>query len=125
VIPYSATAPRIANRAAHAHFSELSQSDHRPARTECWTRGRSARGQLQGFFDLPTTICSPPVIVADIKSHSKLKNVMVDLAAHRRVVRAPVRWRSASTRRWAIVDKRRERAGESEVMNIIGDGEGP
>ncbi len=78
-------------------------------------------GQLQGFFDIPTdNLFAAPVIVADIKSHSKLKNVMVVSPDTGGVVRARALAKRIDAP-LAIVDKRRERAGESEVMNIIGD----
>ena len=78
-------------------------------------------GQLQGFFDIPTdNLFAAPVIVADIKSHSKLKNVMVISPDTGGVVRARALAKRIDAP-LAIVDKRRERAGESEVMNIIGD----
>jgi len=59
-------------------------------------------------------------MVADIKSHSKLKNVMVVSPDTGGVVRARALAKRIDAP-LAIVDKRRERAGESEVMNIIGD----
>ena len=78
-------------------------------------------GQLQGFFDIPTdNLFAAPVIVADIKSHAKLKNVMVISPDTGGVVRARALAKRIDAP-LAIVDKRRERAGESEVMNIIGD----
>jgi ribose-phosphate pyrophosphokinase len=78
-------------------------------------------GQLQGFFDIPTdNLFAAPVMVADIKSHSKLKNVMVISPDTGGVVRARALAKRIDAP-LAIVDKRRERAGESEVMNIIGD----
>jgi ribose-phosphate pyrophosphokinase len=78
-------------------------------------------GQLQGFFDIPTdNLFAAPVMVADIKSHSKLKNVMVVSPDTGGVVRARALAKRIDAP-LAIVDKRRERAGESEVMNIIGD----
>ncbi len=78
-------------------------------------------GQIQGFFDIPTdNLYAQPTMVADIKSRLDTKNVMVVSPDVGGVVRA----RSLAKRIDAplsIVDKRRERAGESEVMNIIGD----
>ncbi len=78
-------------------------------------------GQIQGFFDIPTdNLFSAPVIVRDIKERLDLSNVMVVSPDVGGVVRA----RALAKRIDAplsIVDKRRERAGESEVMNIIGD----
>ena len=81
-------------------------------------------GQIQGFFDIPTdNLFAAPVMVRDIKER---------LAPGQRMVVSPdvggvVRARALAKRidaSLAIVDKRRERAGESEVMNIIGDVEG-
>jgi ribose-phosphate pyrophosphokinase len=78
-------------------------------------------GQLQGFFDIPTdNLFAAPVMVTDIKTHSKLKNVMVVSPDTGGVVRARALAKRIDAP-LAIVDKRRERAGESEVMNIIGD----
>jgi ribose-phosphate pyrophosphokinase len=78
-------------------------------------------GQLQGFFDIPTdNLFAAPVMVADIKSHSKLNNVTVVSPDTGGVVRARALAKRIDAP-LAIVDKRRERAGESEVMNIIGD----
>jgi ribose-phosphate pyrophosphokinase len=78
-------------------------------------------GQIQGFFDIPTdNLFSAPALVRDIKSRYDLPNLMVVSPDVGGVVRA----RSLAKRidaPLAIVDKRRERPGESEVMNIIGD----
>ena len=78
-------------------------------------------GQIQGFFDIPTdNLFAAPVMVRDIKERLDLSNVMVVSPDVGGVVRA----RAIAKRidaPLAIVDKRRERAGESEVMNIIGD----
>jgi ribose-phosphate pyrophosphokinase len=81
-------------------------------------------GQIQGFFDIPTdNLYAVPVLARDVKEHYDLANVMVVSPDVGGVVRA----RSLAKRldcQLAIVDKRRERAGESEVMNVIGDVEG-
>jgi ribose-phosphate pyrophosphokinase len=78
-------------------------------------------GQIQGFFDIPTdNLYGMPVMVKDISDY---------LAGEQLIVVSPdvggvVRARALAKRLGAdlaIVDKRRERAGESEVMNIIGD----
>ena len=78
-------------------------------------------GQIQGFFDIPTdNLYAVPVIARDVKNNYPLKNVMVVSPDVGGVVRA----RSLAKRLdclLAIVDKRRERPGESEVMNVIGD----
>ena len=81
-------------------------------------------GQIQGFFDIPTdNLFAAPVMVRDLKER---------LAPGERMVVSPdvgvvVRARALAKRidaQLAIVDKRRERPGESEVMNIIGEVEG-
>jgi ribose-phosphate pyrophosphokinase len=78
-------------------------------------------GQIQGFFDIPTdNLYASPVMVRDIREHFQLDNVMVVSPDVGGVVRA----RGLAKRinaPLAIIDKRRERAGESEVMNVIGD----
>ena len=78
-------------------------------------------GQIQGFFDIPTdNLFAAPVFVAEIKeSHGadQLTIVSPDVGG---VIRA----RDIAKRLdadLAIIDKRRERAGVSEVMNVIGD----
>ncbi|PWB81919.1 MAG: phosphoribosylpyrophosphate synthetase [Methylocystaceae bacterium] len=78
-------------------------------------------GQIQGFFDIPTdNLFAAPVMVADIKERQNLKDVMVVSPDVGGVVRARALAKRIDAP-LAIVDKRRERAGESEVMNIIGD----
>jgi ribose-phosphate pyrophosphokinase len=78
-------------------------------------------GQIQGFFDIPTdNLFSVPVMVRDIKAHHDLRNVMVVSPDVGGVVRARALAKRLDAP-LAIVDKRRERPGESEVMNIIGD----
>src|SRR5436305_2198690 len=78
-------------------------------------------GQIQGFFDIPTdNLYAAPLMVRDIKDKFDLSKTMVvspDVGGVARArglakrINAPL----------AIVDKRRERAGESEVMNVIGE----
>jgi ribose-phosphate pyrophosphokinase len=81
-------------------------------------------GQIQGFFDIPTdNLFAQPVIVKDINEYIGGKPPMVVSPDVGGVVRARALARRLGTD-LAIVDKRRERAGESEVMNIIGDVEG-
>lgn len=81
-------------------------------------------GQIQGFFDIPLDhLYAAPVVVADIKANYKEQNVVIVSPDVGGVVRA----RGLAKRLnadLAIVDKRRERAGVSEVMNVIGDIEG-
>ncbi len=81
-------------------------------------------GQIQGFFDIPTdNLYASPMMVRDVKERfdtSKLIIVSPDVGGVARArglakrINAPL----------AIVDKRRERAGESEVMNVIGEVDG-
>ena len=78
-------------------------------------------GQIQGFFDIPTdNLFGAPVMVRDIKERLDLNNVMVISPDVGGVVRARALAKRIDAP-LALVDKRRERAGESEVMNIIGD----
>ena len=78
-------------------------------------------GQIQGFFDIPTdNLFAAPVMVQDIKQIFGTDNLMVVSPDVGGVVRA----RGLAKRidaPLAIVDKRRERPGDSEVMNVIGD----
>jgi ribose-phosphate pyrophosphokinase len=77
--------------------------------------------QIQGFFDIPTdNLYAAPMMARDIKERFDLEKIMVvspDVGGVARArglakrINAPL----------AIVDKRRERAGESEVMNVIGE----
>ena len=81
-------------------------------------------GQIQGFFDIPTdNLFSAPTMVHDIKKHGGANNVMIVSPDVGGVVRARALAKRLDAP-LAIVDKRRERAGESEVMNIIGDVKG-
>ncbi|MBN9788928.1 phosphoribosylpyrophosphate synthetase [Pseudonocardia sp. TMWB2A] len=82
-------------------------------------------GQIQGFFDIPTdNLFAAPVMAADILARFGGKNIMVVSPDVGGVVRARALAKRLDNAQLAIVDKRRERAGESEVMNIIGDVEG-
>lgn len=78
-------------------------------------------GQIQGFFDIPTdNLYALPILTRDIVANYDIGNVMVVSPDVGGVVRA----RALAKRLdclLAIVDKRRDRPGESEVMNIIGD----
>ncbi len=81
-------------------------------------------GQIQGFFDIPTdNLFAGPVMVRDIKLHMDVANTVVVSPDVGGVVRARALAKRLDSP-LAIVDKRRERAGESEVMNIIGEVEG-
>jgi len=81
-------------------------------------------GQIQGFFDIPTdNLFSAPVFVKDIKEQFNGKDLVMVSPDVGGVLRA----RSIAKRvegDLAIVDKRRERAGVSEVMNVIGEVKG-
>ena len=78
-------------------------------------------GQIQGFFDIPTdNLFAAPVFVKDIKDkYSDVPTIVVspDVGGVLRA-RAIARRINAGL---AIIDKRREKPGASEVMNIIGD----
>ena len=80
--------------------------------------------QIQGFFDIPTdNLFAAPVMVQDIKQIFGENNLIVVSPDVGGVVRA----RGLAKRidaPLAIVDKRRERPGDSEVMNVIGDVKG-
>ncbi|MBO9518013.1 MAG: ribose-phosphate pyrophosphokinase [Porphyrobacter sp.] len=79
-------------------------------------------GQIQGFFDIPTdNLYAAPTMAADIKSRYDGKDLMVVSPDVGGVVRARALAKRLDNAPLAIVDKRRERPGESEVMNIIGD----
>ena len=81
-------------------------------------------GQIQGFFDIPTdNLQASPVFRRDIEEKYDLSKLLIVSPDVGGVVRA----RSLANKLGvglAIVDKRRERAGVSEVMNIIGDVQG-
>ncbi|OAO04016.1 ribose-phosphate pyrophosphokinase [Parasphingorhabdus sp.] len=79
-------------------------------------------GQIQGFFDIPTdNLYGAPVMSADIQARFSGHELMVISPDVGGVVRARALAKRLDNAPLAIVDKRRERAGESEVMNIIGD----
>jgi ribose-phosphate pyrophosphokinase len=81
-------------------------------------------GQIQGFFDIPTdNLFAAPVFIKDIKERYNGEDLVIVSPDVGGVVRA----RAIAKRLdadLAIIDKRRERAGVSEVMNIIGDVKG-
>jgi ribose-phosphate pyrophosphokinase len=81
-------------------------------------------GQIQGFFDIPTdNLFAAPVITRDVRERFDLKKVIVVSPDVGGVVRA----RGLAKRidaPLAIIDKRRDRPGESEVMNVIGEVDG-
>jgi ribose-phosphate pyrophosphokinase len=79
-------------------------------------------GQIQGFFDIPTdNLFAAPVFAKDIGERVGGKGPFTVVSPD---VGGVVRARALGKRldaELAIIDKRRERAGESEVMNVIGD----
>ncbi len=81
-------------------------------------------GQIQGFFDIPVdNLFSAPLFARDIQQHYAGRELMVVSPDVGGVVRA----RAIATRLHtdlAIIDKRRPRAGVSEVMNVIGEVQG-
>jgi ribose-phosphate pyrophosphokinase len=79
-------------------------------------------GQIQGFFDIPTdNLYAAPVMAADIQARYGDQQLMVVSPDVGGVVRARALAKRLDNAPLAIVDKRRDRPGESEVMNIIGD----
>jgi ribose-phosphate pyrophosphokinase len=82
-------------------------------------------GQIQGFFDIPTdNLWAAPVMSADIQARFAGRKITVVSPDVGGVVRARALAKRLDNAPLAIVDKRRERPGESEVMNIIGEVEG-
>lgn len=78
-------------------------------------------GQIQGFFDIPTdNLFAAPVFVKDIKRVSNDDKLMIVSPDVGGVVRARAIAKRLAVD-LAIIDKRRDQAGESEVMNVIGD----
>jgi ribose-phosphate pyrophosphokinase len=80
--------------------------------------------QIQGFFDIPVdNLYAAPLFSRDIRERYDGRDVMIVSPDVGGVLRA----RAIATRinkDLAIIDKRRERAGVSEVMNVIGDVQG-
>jgi ribose-phosphate pyrophosphokinase len=78
-------------------------------------------GQIQGFFDIPLdNLTAEPVLVKDIETQYGRDNLVIVSPDVGGVIRA----RAIAKRldaELAIIDKRRERAGVSEVMNVIGE----
>jgi ribose-phosphate pyrophosphokinase len=78
-------------------------------------------GQIQGFFDIPLdNLYAAPIFIKDIEKNFDLENTMIISPDVGGVARA----RSIAKKLnldLAIIDKRREKAGVSEVMNIIGN----
>jgi ribose-phosphate pyrophosphokinase len=78
-------------------------------------------GQIQGFFDIPVdNLYAAPLFAADVRERFVGRDIMIVSPDVGGVLRA----RALATRLncdLAIIDKRRERAGIAEVMNVIGD----
>ena len=78
-------------------------------------------GQIQGFFDIPVdNLYAAPMFARDIRTRFAGRDLMIVSPDVGGVVRA----RAVATRLncdLAIIDKRRDQAGVSEVMNVIGD----
>ncbi len=78
-------------------------------------------GQIQGFFDIPVdNLFAAPLFARHIQEHFAGRDIMIVSPDVGGVVRA----RAVATRLncdLAVIDKRREREGMSEVMNVIGD----
>lgn len=82
-------------------------------------------GQIQGFFDIPTdNLFAAPVMAADILARNGDDGLMVVSPDVGGVVRARALAKRLNNAPLAIVDKRRDKPGVSEVMNIIGDVKG-
>ena len=81
-------------------------------------------GQIQGFFDIPVdNLIIPPVFVPHIKERFHGETLCIVSPDVGGVVRARYLAKRLEAD-LAIIDKRREKAGLSEVMNVIGDVEG-
>lgn len=80
--------------------------------------------QIQGFFDIPVdNIYSSPILLGDVwrQKYPELIVVSPDVGG---VVRARALAKRLDDADLAIIDKRRPKANEAQVMNIIGDVEG-
>ena len=82
-------------------------------------------GQIQGFFDIPTdNLYAAPAMAADIQARYGDQALMVVSPDVGGVVRARALAKRLDNAPLAIVDKRRDKPGQSEVMNIIGEVQG-
>jgi ribose-phosphate pyrophosphokinase len=80
--------------------------------------------QIQGFFDIPVdNLFAAPVMVKDLKATNDIDNITVISPDVGGVARARALAKRIDAP-LAIVDKRRDKPGASEVMNVIGDVEG-
>ena len=78
-------------------------------------------GQIQGFFDIPVdNLYAAPLFARDIHARFQNQGLMIVSPDVGGVVRARALAKRVNCD-LAIIDKRRERAGVSEVMNVIGD----
>jgi ribose-phosphate pyrophosphokinase len=81
-------------------------------------------GQIQGFFDIPVdNLYGAPLMAPDIGDNLGSDNVLIVSPDVGGVARARA-YAKRLDANLAIIDKRRERAGVSEVMNVIGEVEG-
>jgi ribose-phosphate pyrophosphokinase len=81
-------------------------------------------GQIQGFFDIPTdNLFAAPTMMRDIQERYGTDNLVVVSPDVGGVVRARALAKRIDVP-IAICDKRRERPGESEVMNVVGEVDG-
>ncbi len=81
-------------------------------------------GQIQGFFDIPVdNLYAAPILVNDIKYKFNTENTIITSPDVGGVVRARYIAKKLDVN-LAIVDKRREKANTSEVVNIIGNVKG-
>ncbi len=81
-------------------------------------------GQIQGFFDIPVdNLYGAPLMAPDIANNLGSDNVLIVSPDVGGVARARA-YAKRIDANLAIIDKRRERAGVSEVMNVIGEVEG-
>ncbi|HCS22892.1 MAG TPA: phosphoribosylpyrophosphate synthetase [Rhodospirillaceae bacterium] len=80
-------------------------------------------GQIQGFFDIPVDnlFAGTPVFVPYIQKACKVDNLTIVSPDVGGVVRARAFAKRLDDAGLAIIDKRRERAGISEVMHVIGE----
>ena len=79
-------------------------------------------GQIQGFFDIPTdNLYAGPTMAQDVLEQTAGQDLMVVSPDVGGVVRARALAKRLDNAPLAIVDKRRDKPGSSEVMNIIGD----
>ena len=78
-------------------------------------------GQIQGFFDIPTdNLFAAPVFIDDIKKNFESNDTVIVSPDVGGVVRARAIAKRVNCD-LAIIDKRREKASVSEVMNVIGE----